>query len=127
MLIARTSDRNLTAFQGSITTPYFYRNGKWVTPAISCGGQEGTTRRWAVQEEIACYGVIKADTLRHGEVIWLSNAVKGFFTAQFVENTGGCGPPGYRSSSTSSSSSSDSSSITAVGTPDSEYSPKEIL
>ena len=42
--------------EGSITTPYFWREGRWVTPAVSSaysrekgsGGQNGTSRRWAL-------------------------------------------------------------------------------
>lgn len=43
--------------EGSISTPYFWRNGKWVTPPVSShvgaqngsGGNDGTTRRWALE------------------------------------------------------------------------------
>ena len=33
--------------QASIHTPYFLRNGKWVTPTDVSGAAKGTTRRWA--------------------------------------------------------------------------------
>jgi len=36
--------------EGSLTSPYFWRNGKWTTPAVSSGGQIGTTRRWALEK-----------------------------------------------------------------------------
>jgi len=64
--------------EGTICTPYFWRNGKWVTPAASCGGNIGTTRRWALQKELAAEGIIKAEDVELGEVIWLSNGVRGF-------------------------------------------------
>ncbi|OIW23622.1 hypothetical protein CONLIGDRAFT_136852 [Coniochaeta ligniaria NRRL 30616] len=43
--------------EGSTTTPYFWRNGRWVTPPVSSrfssldgsGGNAGTTRRWALE------------------------------------------------------------------------------
>ena len=43
--------------EGTITTPYFWRDGKWVTPPVSdsfswevgSGGQDGTSRRWALE------------------------------------------------------------------------------
>ena len=43
--------------EGSVTTPYFWRNGRWVTPPVSqgydrrigSGGQDGTSRRWALE------------------------------------------------------------------------------
>lgn len=43
--------------EGSITTPYFWRGERWVTPSVGagfgeegCGGQDGTTRRWALEK-----------------------------------------------------------------------------
>ncbi len=44
----------------STTTPYFWRNGRWVTPLVSpqyspnggCGGQDGTSRRWALERYV---------------------------------------------------------------------------
>ena len=44
--------------EGSITTPYFWRGGRWVTPPVSdtgfseqggSGGQDGVSRRWALE------------------------------------------------------------------------------
>lgn len=43
--------------EGSITTPYFFRNGRWVTPPVKAwyeagadsGGNDGTSRRWALE------------------------------------------------------------------------------
>ncbi|OTB06984.1 hypothetical protein M426DRAFT_54390 [Hypoxylon sp. CI-4A] len=43
--------------EGSIATPYFWRDGRWVTPPIakdfngtqSSGGNDGVTRRWALE------------------------------------------------------------------------------
>jgi 4-amino-4-deoxychorismate lyase len=42
--------------EGSLTTPYLWRNGKWTTPHVSSGGQIGTTRRWALEK-----GYVKID------------------------------------------------------------------
>ncbi|KAF2223944.1 aminotransferase class IV-domain-containing protein [Elsinoe ampelina] len=102
---------------GTITTPYFYRNGGWVTPHTTCGGQTGTTRRWAVDQNLCTLGTIKVETLRHDEIIWFSNSVKGFFTGRFVATPNRCQAPNYRSNSTSTSS-----SLTACDTPTSERS-----
>ncbi|KAF4125683.1 4-amino-4-deoxychorismate lyase [Geosmithia morbida] len=46
-----------SVMEASITTPYFWRKGRWVTPPVSdgysdidgSGGQEGTSRRWALE------------------------------------------------------------------------------
>lgn len=55
VLIVNAHDKSV--MEGSTTTPYFWRNGGWVTPPVSptfswedgCGGQDGTSRRWALQ------------------------------------------------------------------------------
>ena len=49
-----------TVMEGSITTPYFWRDNRWVTPPVSSqfsredgsGGNDGTTRRWALQRYV---------------------------------------------------------------------------
>ncbi|KAK4104614.1 hypothetical protein N658DRAFT_504219 [Parathielavia hyrcaniae] len=76
-----------TVMEGSMTTPYFWRDGRRVTPAVSseysieegCGGQNGTSRRWALERGLAVQGTIRADSLVDGEDCWLSNGVRGFF------------------------------------------------
>lgn len=43
--------------EGSITTPYFWRDGRWLTPSVPAtynpsdeiGGQDGVSRRWAIE------------------------------------------------------------------------------
>lgn len=77
-------NRDNQVMDGSITTPYFYRNGKWITPHRDCGGQQGTTRRWAIDQGLCNADIIDISTIKHDEIIWLSNGVKGFFTARFV-------------------------------------------
>ncbi|KHJ31085.1 putative aminodeoxychorismate lyase protein [Erysiphe necator] len=36
--------------EGSYTSVYFRRNGQWITPSIEAGGQDGTTRKWALDQ-----------------------------------------------------------------------------
>lgn len=67
--------------EGSLTTPYFYRKGKWITPAVELehhGGQQGTTRRWALERRLCEEGIIEKKSIRDGERVWLSNGVRGF-------------------------------------------------
>lgn len=68
---------------GSITTAYFYRDNKWVTP--QSGGLEGTTRRFALESGLCSTAIpgVNVDSLKDGETIWLSNAFRGFYAATF--------------------------------------------
>ncbi|KAK3377905.1 aminotransferase [Podospora didyma] len=84
VLIIRVNDGAI--MEGSITTPYFWRNGRWVTPAVSAkynpktgsGGQDGTTRRWALEKGLAFEETVLVDSLQDGEECWLSNGLRGF-------------------------------------------------
>jgi 4-amino-4-deoxychorismate lyase len=80
VLLYNTADEIL---DGSASTPYFYREGRWVTPASASGGLQGTTRRWALENGLGVEGVVMKDSIRFGEKIWFSNAVKGFFHGTF--------------------------------------------
>ncbi|KKY37234.1 putative aminodeoxychorismate lyase [Diaporthe ampelina] len=72
--------------EGSLTTPYFLRGGRWVTPPVAekfsteagSGGQDGTTRRWALERGLAVEEEVKAQDVADGEAVWLSNGVRGF-------------------------------------------------
>ena len=64
--------------EGTLSTPYLNRGGHWETPHHRCGGNLGTTRRWALERNLAKEAVVKKDDLEDGEVIWLSNGVRGF-------------------------------------------------
>ena len=64
--------------EGSITTPYFLRAGGWITPAENAGGNKGTTRRWALENGLCVEGTIAKSDLKMGEVLWLSNGVRGW-------------------------------------------------
>ncbi|TGJ85156.1 hypothetical protein E0Z10_g3575 [Xylaria hypoxylon] len=72
--------------EGSITTPYFWRNGRWVTPPVArefntaqgSGGNSGTTRRWALERSLVVEEIVYIDLLVDGEECWISNALRGF-------------------------------------------------
>ena len=65
--------------EASLCTPYFFRNNKWVTPHIDCGGNRGVTRRLALESGFCIEGIVEMHELVDTEFIWLSNAVRGFF------------------------------------------------
>jgi branched-subunit amino acid aminotransferase/4-amino-4-deoxychorismate lyase len=64
--------------EGSITTPYFLRGKRWVTPPAAHGGNVGTTRRWALENGLCVEEEVPVDSLVPGECIWLSNGVRGW-------------------------------------------------
>ena len=72
------SDKDGEIMEGSLTSVFFWRNGKWTTPPISSGGQDGTTRRWALEKGFCIEGVVRVDELVEGEECWISNGVRGF-------------------------------------------------
>lgn len=71
-------NQNNELMEGTLSTPYLFRGNKWITPAHTCGGNTGTTRRWALENGICDLGVIKREGIKHGELVWLSNGVRGF-------------------------------------------------
>lgn len=80
--------------EGSITTPYFRRHivgrganpneAVWVTPPLTCGGNAGTSRRYALSQEFCVEQVITKADLVDGEECWLSNGVRGFMQGVVV-------------------------------------------
>ncbi|CAG8025246.1 unnamed protein product [Penicillium salamii] len=68
--------------EGSITTPYIFRGHMWITPPLSSGGNQGTTRRYALSRGFCIEQNISRHGLVDGEPCWLSNGVRGFFRGQ---------------------------------------------
>jgi 4-amino-4-deoxychorismate lyase len=75
------SEKDGEIMEGSLTSVFFWRDGKWITPVVESGGQDGTTRRWALEEGLCSEGVVKVDSLRGGAECWISNGVRGFSLA----------------------------------------------
>lgn len=48
VLIVREKDGEI--MEGSLTSVFFWRDGTWITPPETSGGQVGTTRRWALEK-----------------------------------------------------------------------------
>lgn len=71
--------------EGSITTPYFFRKGRWVTPPATSGGNIGTTRRWALESELCVEEVVDMRDVQMGESIWLSNGARGWALGTVTE------------------------------------------
>lgn len=65
----------------SLSTPYFLRNGRWITPPASSGGLAGVIRRLALERGLCEEHVLHVEDLNHGEQIWISNGVRGFIPA----------------------------------------------
>ncbi|KAF1982705.1 hypothetical protein K402DRAFT_339783 [Aulographum hederae CBS 113979] len=66
--------------EGSMTSVYFFRRGRWVTPPVELGkgGQRGTTRRWALDAGLCVEEEVTVRSVIEGERVWVSNGVRGF-------------------------------------------------
>ena len=64
--------------EASLSTPYFLRDGRWVTPPLSSGGNAGVTRRHALVKDLCVEEEVTVDSLYNGELLWISNGVRGF-------------------------------------------------
>lgn len=71
-------NRNAEIMEGSITTPYFLRAGEWITPSAQCGGNLGTTRRYALEADLCKESIVTRESVQAGEKVVLSNGVRGF-------------------------------------------------
>jgi 4-amino-4-deoxychorismate lyase len=69
---------NNEVMEASTSTPHFYRTGRWVTPPLSSGGNAGVTRRVALDNCLCAEEIVRVDSLRDGETVWISNGVRGF-------------------------------------------------
>jgi branched-subunit amino acid aminotransferase/4-amino-4-deoxychorismate lyase len=65
--------------EGSVTNVYVWRNG-WVTPPVGpeSGGLEGTARTFAFERGLCREERVLMDSIQIGDVIWISNGVRGF-------------------------------------------------
>ncbi|KAJ9603839.1 Aminodeoxychorismate lyase [Cladophialophora chaetospira] len=70
--------------EASVSSVYFHRQGRWVTPSTECGGMQSVTKMYAVEEGWCVEGVVSRDTITSGETVWLGNAVRGFFAGKIV-------------------------------------------
>lgn len=70
--------------EASVSTVYFFRNGSWITPASQCGGNLGATRALALSRGWCTEGVVDLHEVKPGEVIVLSNGVRGFWPARIA-------------------------------------------
>ena len=70
--------------EATVSTAYFCQGDGWITPASKCGGNLGTTRALALDKGWCKEGTVSLEEVRnmHGQVMWLSNAVRGFWPAR---------------------------------------------
>ena len=71
-------NHNGEIMEGSITTPYFQRAREWITPSAQCGGNLGTTRRYALEADLCTESIVMRESVQAGERVVLSNGVRGF-------------------------------------------------
>jgi 4-amino-4-deoxychorismate lyase len=70
--------RELELSEGTLTTPFFYRDGRWITPREEAGGCNGVSRRYALEHRLAVIGTVSASSVKVGETVYLGNGVRGF-------------------------------------------------
>lgn len=78
VLIVNDVNDRWELMEGCRFTPYFQRGNKWITPATKCGGNLGTTRRWALEKGLCEEGVLHGGSVKYNEIIVLSNGARGF-------------------------------------------------
>lgn len=77
--------------EASLSAVYFYRDGRWVLPASTAGGMLSVTRLWALGAGVCTEEVVTLEDVRDGEIVWLSNALRGFFRGRISGS--GFAPP----------------------------------
>ncbi|KAH0845972.1 hypothetical protein FOPE_12121 [Fonsecaea pedrosoi] len=68
--------------EASLSAVYFLRRSgarRWVTPRSDAGGMHSVTRLYALEAGWCDEGTVSVQDVQDGEVVWLSNAVRGFF------------------------------------------------
>jgi 4-amino-4-deoxychorismate lyase len=70
--------------EASLSTVYFWRDERWVTPSAECGGNLGVTRALALDRGWCVEGTVDLEEIKRQEVVGLSNGVRGFWFAVVV-------------------------------------------
>ncbi|KAF2748349.1 hypothetical protein M011DRAFT_493725 [Sporormia fimetaria CBS 119925] len=81
-----TTLRGETWDEGEMRMPFAGRWGHSLRSAkVGAGGQRGTTRRYALSKGMCMEEPIGVDTVRPGEIVWVSSGVRGFQLGKVVE------------------------------------------
>lgn len=70
--------------EGSLRTIAVWREGTWVTPALSSGCMDGAVRRWMLSTGKVREAKVPKIDLRPGEWVMTSNAIEGCCFGKFV-------------------------------------------
>ena len=73
--------------EASLCTTYFCRDGLWITPHLSSGGNAGVSRRMALEAGLCIERTLHIDELVPSEMVWLSNAVRGFMPGRLQSHS----------------------------------------
>ncbi|KAF2203163.1 hypothetical protein GQ43DRAFT_390586 [Delitschia confertaspora ATCC 74209] len=71
--------------EGELRKPFPGRWGHSLRSKVGSGGQRGTTRRWALWRGMCMEEPVRVETVRVGELMWVSNGVRGFGLGRVVE------------------------------------------
>ncbi len=81
VLLFNTHDEIMEA---SVSSVYFHRAGTWVTPSSRGGGMQSVTKMYALEKGWCTEGIVTKDSVTDGEIVWLGNAVRGFFAGKIL-------------------------------------------
>lgn len=70
--------------EGTIFNVAVKRDGKWITPLVSCGLLGGVKRRDLINKKILQEGIIKIDELSKKDEFLLFNSVRGYYKAVII-------------------------------------------
>jgi para-aminobenzoate synthetase/4-amino-4-deoxychorismate lyase len=70
--------------EGSITNIFIERDGKLLTPPVSCGLLNGTLRQDLIDQGRAVEMVLEPEDIKHTDRIWLGNSVRGVSVADMM-------------------------------------------
>lgn len=76
--------------ESTIANVILWRDGRWVTPPVRCGLLAGTLRERLLGRGCIHEAVVRRDSLRNGEVLYLVNSVRGVMRATLLAGESQC-------------------------------------
>ena len=78
-------NENEQVCEGSFTSLFIQKGGKFLTPALSCGLLAGVLRQEMVEAGDAVEALLKLDDIVSAEKIFIGNSLRGLMPAKFID------------------------------------------